>query len=94
VSDVDDARGNPGFQQKSRPNVVAVAGVSDAGFEHDGISTHQCRNIFQVGILPLGKIPGGDDRCDAIGTRMAMLNLFGSSEGTVWPKRRRASDAP
>ena len=48
--------------------------------------------IFQVG-MAIGKFQGVTIPATPIGTLSAMLNLFGSSDGTVCPKSRRPSEA-
>jgi len=68
----------------------AVAGVSEAGLKTTVLPQRRAGNIFHVGIA-MGKFHGVTIPATPIGTRIAMLNLSGSSEGTVFPKRRRPS---
>ena len=69
---------------------VAVAGVSDAGLNTTVFPHSSAGKIFHVGIA-IGKFHGVTTPATPIGTRIAMLNLFGSSDGTVWPNSRRPS---
>ena len=43
--------------------------------------------------MAIGKFQGVITPTTPIGMRMLMLNLSGSSDGVVWPKRRRPSPA-
>jgi hypothetical protein len=49
-------------------------------------------SVFQLGIA-IGKFQGVITPTTPIGWRMLMLNLSRSSDGVVWPKRRRPSPA-
>ncbi len=70
--------------------VVAVKGVSDAGLKITGFPHTRAGNIFQVGIA-IGKFQGVMMPATPTGVRTDMLNLFGSSDGTVCPNKRRPS---
>ena len=64
---------------------MSVAGLKTTVFPQTSAGA-----IFQDGIA-IGKFHGVITPTTPIGCRMLMLNLSGSSEGVVWPDRRRPS---
>ena len=66
---------------------MSVAGLKTTVFPQTSAGA-----IFQDGIA-IGKFHGVITPTTPIGCRTLMLNLSGSSDGVVWPKRRRPSPA-
>ena len=73
--------------------LLAVVGIAIGSCYPVGtVSVQNACARHQVGIA-MGKFHGVMIPATPTGTRMAMLNLLGSSDGTVWPKSRRPSAA-
>ena len=68
------------------------AGVSLAGFMTAVLPQMSAGKSFQPG-MAIGKFQGVMIPTTPIGRRMAIANLSGISDGTVWPNRRRPSPA-
>ena len=68
------------------------AGVSEAGFSTAVLPQISAGNSFQAG-MAIGKFQGVMIPATPIGRRMAIANLSGISDGTVWPNSRRPSPA-
>ena len=68
------------------------AGVSEAGLMTAVLPQISAGNSFQPG-MATGKFQGVMMPTTPIGRRMAMANLSGISDGTVWPNIRRPSPA-
>ena len=68
------------------------AGVSEAGLMTAVLPQMSAGNSFQAGIAT-GKFHGVMIPTTPIGRRMAIANLSGISDGTVWPNSRRPSPA-
>ena len=68
------------------------AGVSDAGLMTAVLPQMSAGNSFQAG-MAIGKFHGVMMPTTPIGRRMAIANLSGISDGTVWPNSRRPSPA-
>ena len=66
--------------------------MSVAGLKTTVLPQTSAGAIFQDGIA-IGKFHGVITPTTPIGWRTLMLNLSRSSEGVVWPKRRRPSPA-
>jgi hypothetical protein len=67
-----------------------VCGVSSAGLMTTVFPQTSAGNIFQVGMAS-GKLNGVMSPQTPMGRRTLMAHLLASSDGTVWPKRRRPS---
>ena len=65
-------------------------GVSVAGLKTTVLPQTSAGSIFQLGIA-IGKFHGVITPTTPIGWRTLMLNLSRSSDGVVWPNRRRPS---
>src|SRR5258708_2816838 len=72
----------------ARTRLMVESGVSSAGLMTQVSPQTSAGKIFQEGIA-MGKFQGAIIPTTPIGTRSAIANLLGSSEGTVAPKRRR-----
>ena len=70
----------------------ASAGVSSAGFRTTVFPQTSAGASFQAGIA-IGKFHGVIAPTTPTGIRTDIWNLSRSSEGVVWPKRRRPSPA-
>ena len=68
------------------------AGVSVAGLKTTVLPQTSAGAIFHDGIA-IGKFHGVITPITPIGMRTLMLNLSRSSDGVVWPNRRRPSPA-
>ena len=66
--------------------------MSFAGLKTTVLPQTSAGTIFQEGIA-IGKFHGVITPTTPIGARTLMLNLSGSSDGVVWPNRRRPSPA-
>ena len=66
--------------------------MSFAGLKTTVLPQTSAGTIFQDGIA-IGKFHGVITPTTPIGVRTLMLNLSGSSDGVVWPNRRRPSPA-
>ena len=89
VDDVDDAGGTPASISSSTKRSPS-AGVSVAGLKTTVLPQTSAGSIFQLGIA-IGKFHGVITPTTPIGWRTLMLNLSRSSDGVVWPNRRRPS---
>jgi hypothetical protein len=76
----------------SSTNLSPRSGVSVAGLKTIVFPATSAGAIFHDGIA-IGKFHGVITPTTPIGMRTLMLNLSGSSDGVVWPKRRRPSPA-
>ncbi len=76
----------------SSTNRIAQAGVSLAGLITAVLPQISAGKSFQPGIA-IGKFQGVMMPTTPIGLRIAIANLSGISDGTVWPNRRRPSPA-
>ena len=70
----------------------ARSGVSSAGFSTTVLPQTSAGASFQAGIA-IGKFHGVIAPTTPIGIRTDIWNLSRSSDGVVWPKRRRPSPA-
>ena len=70
----------------------ASSGVSSAGFSTTVLPHTSAGIIFHDGIA-IGKFHGVIAPTTPIGWRMLMFHLSRSSDGVVWPARRRPSPA-
>ena len=70
----------------------ASSGVSSAGLRTTVLPQTSAGAIFQDGIA-IGKFHGVIAPTTPTGRRTLMLNLSRSSDGVVWPNRRRPSPA-
>jgi len=77
---------------KASTSLMAESGVSDAGFNTTVFPAIRAAMVFQLG-MATGKFQGVMQATTPIGSRTASADLFGSSAGTIWPKRRRPSPA-
>ena len=66
--------------------------MSDAGLMTAVLPQMSAGNSFQAGIAT-GKFQGVMMPTTPMGRRIAIANLSGISDGTVWPKSRRPSPA-
>ena len=66
--------------------------MSFAGLKTTVLPQTSAGTIFHDGIA-IGKFHGVITPTTPIGMRTLMLNLSGSSDGVVWPNRRRPSPA-
>ena len=66
--------------------------MSSAGFNTTVLPQMSAGMIFQDG-MAMGKFHGVIKPQTPMDWRTLMANLLGSSEGVVWPKRRRPSPA-
>jgi hypothetical protein len=72
--------------------LAAETEVSEAGLRTMVLPRTSAGIIFQQG-MAVGKFHGVISPQTPTGSRTAMANLLASSEGTLWPNRRRPSPA-
>ena len=92
VDDVDDARRDARLGQQLDEALRERAACRSAGLRTTVLPQTSAGTIFQDGIA-IGKFHGVIAPTTPIGMRTLMFHLSRSSDGVVWPKRRRPSPA-
>ena len=92
VHDVDDAVREARLVEQLDEALARASGVSSAGFSTTVLPQTSAGASFHDGIA-IGKFHGVIAPTTPTGTRTDMLNLSRSSDGVVWPHRRRPSPA-
>ena len=91
VTTLNTPAGRPA-SSKASASMITDSGVSEAGLMTTVFPQISAAMLFHAG-MAIGKFHGVIRPATPRGMRTAMLNLLGSSDGVVTPKRRRPSPA-